>query len=87
MDDLHLWAGTSLLWFTIELIMFMLNLVTFLLYLVRSRFMFVGIDHTSQFDQTYMAKLANLIIDNINFDIHEHHRSRAHTKRHLTRRT
>ena len=63
--------GRILEWYVIEITVFFAYLFTMLLLMVKSRFKLVGVDQSAQFESFYMSKMANYIINKINFEKHK----------------
>ena len=66
-DHLHNISGRSLEWFGIEIICFSLYILTMVFYMIKSRFMSVGINQSTQFEPLYMKYMAEKLIEAIEF--------------------
>lgn len=55
-------------WFILELIVYGTYVVTLIILMIKSRFINVGVDQSSQFEPFMMSQMANRIIKNIKFD-------------------
>ena len=66
-DDIHKFGGRSTDWFAMEVITFFMYLITMTLYMIKSRFMSVGVNQSTQFEPLYMSYMAQKLIENINF--------------------
>jgi hypothetical protein len=62
-------TGRSLQWFILEIMVFASYTFTMVLLMIKSRFINVGIDQSSQFEPFMMSKMANHIILNADFDV------------------
>ena len=70
------WSGGIMDWLVCEVIINITYVITFFILMAKSRSFSIGIDHTHQFQSTYLSFLVNKIIHNIPFDFHQ--------KKHLT---
>ena len=66
-DTLHDISGRSLEWFAIELTCYCIYILTMTLYMVKSRFISVGINQSTQFEPIYMRYMAQKLIMAIEF--------------------
>ena len=64
------WRGKIIPWFLMETLIFVFFGFTMVILLIKSRFMTVGQDSSYQFEPVYMQKMANLIAQEVNVDIH-----------------
>ena len=79
------WAGNSPAWFLIEVCVFIFYIVSMVILILKSRFLQVGIDQSLQFEEVYMSKLIQRIIENMDFDLLQEKRSHAATKKLFTK--
>ena len=61
-------GGAVMEWFIIEILVFACFTFTMCIIMVKSRFMMVGTDNTTQFEPEYMRLLARRIIEYINLE-------------------
>ena len=80
------WRGRALEWFFIEIIICIFFTFTMVLLMGKSRILRVGIDNSYQYEPLYVSKLANKLVQAINFDLDEVHKSKERTKRYYTKK-
>ena len=66
LNTIHQWSGGSIEWLVMEFMVYCLYVFTLFILILKSRFCKIGIDQSYQFEPTYLAYMANKIIDNLN---------------------
>ena len=69
----------------IEVMVFIFYIVSMVILILKSRLLRVGIDQSMQFEEVYMSKLIQRIIENMDFDLLQERRSHAATKKLFTK--